>query len=305
MLTTLLASAIAVASMVSKTTEENVKTPVYEPVQSQQVILKNHKDLPPSKSTTLFLDKLLGSNPDESGTKQAKSGGKFQVYYNPAKNHAYKTIENIFAKAHMYERVAAVLNKNINLPRNIAIVSTECGQANAYYDPKHHAIVMCYELVGEFAKSAAPYAATNTDLYRATIGSTLFTFFHELGHTLIHELNLPAVGREEDAADQLGVTFITAGGNDLGEIALVAVARQFKERAMQTRPEDLPYWDEHPLDQQRYFNLICLLYGSNPRKYTSLPSLAGLPGGRARQCPSEYQQATNSWLRLIQLSQKS
>ena len=39
---------------------------------------------------------------------------------------------------------------------------------------------------------------------------------HELGHALIHVLDLPTTGREEDAVDQLS-TYILAYGSEGGE----------------------------------------------------------------------------------------
>ena len=38
-------------------------------------------------------------------------------------------------------------------------------------------------------------------LVEFVIGNTLFVMAHELGHGLINEMNLPVLGREEDAAN--------------------------------------------------------------------------------------------------------
>jgi hypothetical protein len=35
------------------------------------------------------------------------------------------------------------------------------------------------------------------------LGNTVFTLHHELGHALIDQLDLPVLGREEDAVDHL------------------------------------------------------------------------------------------------------
>src|SRR5437868_6462646 len=39
------------------------------------------------------------------------------------------------------------------------------------------------------------------DRVEFVVGNTLFVLLHELGHVLITELNLPVLGRQEDAAD--------------------------------------------------------------------------------------------------------
>src|SRR5688500_14135049 len=59
------------------------------------------------------------------------------------------------------------------------------------------------------AVPAAPAAARQmtaeerqeADLF--VLGNTVFILYHELGHALIDLLNLPVLGREEDAADNL------------------------------------------------------------------------------------------------------
>lgn len=54
----------------------------------------------------------------------------------------------------------------------------------------------------------------------------VFFFFHELGHALITELELPVVGPEEDVADELAIfTLIDAG--DKGYDALFSAAQAF------------------------------------------------------------------------------
>ena len=54
---------------------------------------------------------------------------------------------------------------------------------------------------------APAWAATpepSPDETRFITANAEFTLLHEMGHLLISELQLPVLGREEDAADQLG-----------------------------------------------------------------------------------------------------
>ena len=53
------------------------------------------------------------------------------------------------------------------------------------------------------AKAAPQSDLTATEL-RFVTANAEFTLLHEMGHLLINELQLPVLGREEDAADQLG-----------------------------------------------------------------------------------------------------
>ena len=59
------------------------------------------------------------------------------------------------------------------------------------------------------------------------------------------------------------------------------------------------YADEHALGEQRYFNLQCLLYGSDPARYLSIVTDGDLPETRAKGCPEEARRISRSWLRLL------
>jgi hypothetical protein len=61
-----------------------------------------------------------------------------------------------------------------------------------------------------------------------------------------------------------------------------------------------PFWDEHAFDAQRFYNIMCLIYGSNPQKYASFIGSGQLPIERAGRCPEEYSKISRAWNRLLQ-----
>jgi hypothetical protein len=63
--------------------------------------------------------------------------------------------------------------------------------------------------------------------------------------------------------------------------------------------EQLAFWDEHSLDAQRMYHILCMIYGSNPEAYASLVNPDVLPEQRAKRCPYEYQQRARNWDRLL------
>ncbi|WP_245602678.1 DUF4344 domain-containing metallopeptidase [Gloeothece verrucosa] len=231
--------------------------------------------------------------------KYSSSKGQFHVAYVPVEQKNYKLLEKVFVQSKFFENLAQSLNQIFVLPSNITIVLSECGQANAFYSPEHQAIIMCYELVEDFAVFSAKYARTDEELFNATLGGTMYVFIHELGHALIHVLDLPVLGKEEDAVDQLAVIIASQAG-DFGELMAIIPATQYLLNSNETQATNVAYWDEHSLDIQRYYQIICLFYGSNPEKYTDLARLARLPEERAQKCPIEYQKSYNNWTRLLQ-----
>src|SRR5262249_24126457 len=120
-------------------------------------------------------------------------------------------------------------------------------------------------------------------------------------HALVHVLDLPVTGKEEDAVDQLS-TLILADGSDEGERSVLTAAKWFLREHEQkdTDIEQLAFWDEHSLEAQRFYNYVCWLYGHDEKTYAGLVKEGALPEDRAVRCPGEYQQLQKSWSRLLE-----
>lgn len=124
----------------------------------------------------------------------------------------------------------------------------------------------------------------------------LATFYHELGHALIDTLQLPVLGREEDAADTLSTLLIHDLWQEDAAVAMVYhTAGAYYAYASEAQGYELAYWDEHSLDMQRYYNMICLFYGANPDEREDVAIELELPVDRAERCPDEFQLAYDSW----------
>ncbi len=128
--------------------------------------------------------------------------------------------------------------------------------------------------------------------------NVLATFYHELGHALVDILQLPVLGREEDAADTLSALLIhDIWQEDAAANMVYHTAGAFLAYAAEAEAGGypLPYWDEHSLDMQRYYNLICLFYGANPDEREAMAVELELPADRAERCPDEFALAAESW----------
>ncbi len=138
---------------------------------------------------------------------------------------------------------------------------------------------------------------------RKAMSATLFVFFHELGHALIAELDLPAVGREEDVVDEFATyVLIELAKNDptIFQILTDAVESWRLSHLRNKRQGwEAPYWDEHGLDLQRYYNIVCLMYGADKTRWNKLRLDAGIPPERAERCVREYPKKARAWERLI------
>lgn len=129
-------------------------------------------------------------------------------------------------------------------------------------------------------------------------GSTLSIFYHEFGHALVDILQLPVLGKEEDAVDILSVVLT----NELWEEEMAretawAAATSWRMTAdeAESAPADEDYAGVHGLDLQRHYNTVCLFYGANPEAREDFVTEFELPADRAEGCADEYTLAAESW----------
>ena len=138
------------------------------------------------------------------------------------------------------------------------------------------------------------------------LGNLEFLLIHELAHVLIDEKDVPIIGPTESAADYLATIALIrtepfeAEHDDQPLDFLLAAADAFSASwdLGSSIGAEIPYWGQHSLGIQRYYQIACLLYGSDPARFASLVELAGLPVARASSCAAEFEQANRAtqWL---------
>jgi hypothetical protein len=232
-----------------------------------------------------------------------KSRGTISVHLVPAQNAQLKYQEGIARiLERLYRDMGVAVSDRLILPRDINVFFRECKQANAFWNGRE--IVMCYEFMSSFSEAARKMYPDNPNLQAEfAVSNGFFFFLHELGHALIQVLRLPTTGREEDVADQIATLLLTAfrpvsDANQINKEVLYA-AEFFFYMAQQSGQQNLPFWDEHSLNQQRFYDTLCLVYGSDPRSHSALVPKY-LPEARAKRCPTEFAGLSRSMDRLLQ-----
>lgn len=144
--------------------------------------------------------------------------------------------------------------------------------------------------------AASAQAAEITPFIEANIADTLF---HEIGHALVSEFDLPVLGQEEDAADAFAtLEMIRLYEKDAGD-ALVDVAAAWLVLDSWTDREDLDFYDEHDLDAQRGYRIICNLYGTDPIAYRAEADWAELPEEERERCEFDGPQTFDDWETML------
>jgi Putative metallopeptidase len=121
----------------------------------------------------------------------------------------------------------------------------------------------------KFKKLSPKYLQAVTEF---VIGNTLFAMLHELGHAATNQLKIPVLGRKEDAADIFAATRLIKFNNDFtdGVLDMAAKGWFMTDRRDTKTGDTVPYYDEHGLDQQRAYQIVCLMVGTGDQKYRSL-----------------------------------
>ena len=101
------------------------------------------------------------------------------------------------------------------LPDPVAVVYDTCGTADAFHDPATATITLCHELAlsarGLFDLSPLRDASlTSPDV--AAYWATAFVLYHEIGHALDHQRDLPIAGNVESAADAIATVIAVETG---------------------------------------------------------------------------------------------
>ena len=135
------------------------------------------------------------------------------------------------------------------------------------------------------------------DLIEFVTGNMLFASLHELGHAHIQEMGLYVLGKEEDAADSYAITALIKVATDASAGVLTQATKGWflDDARNQKEGIGLAFYDEHGLDKQRAYYIICLMVGSDPDKFSDLADKVKMPEDRQGTCQGDYSNASWSW----------
>ncbi len=263
---------------------------------------RSDRDFETSNQTTPVPSQSNKSESNEakktSGNQGKDDKGDFVVQYATLQNQRFKEIDQQIKQEKVLEDAANQLNKNLKLPTNIYLKTKDCGEINALYDPNDSSITVCYELMEDFFKLFKSTGKSDQEAYDKMFDAIRFVFLHELGHAMIDVYNLPITGNEEDAADRASA-YICLEEIEGGVRSVLAAAEAFAIESKGKVPDGRQMADEHLLQEQRFYNSLCMIYGSDTVKYQHLVGGKYLPKERAVRCPSEYERTTQSWKELL------
>ena len=141
---------------------------------------------------------------------------------------------------------------------------------------------------------------TLEDSVRYMTGNVIYVLFHEAGHMLVSELDLPVLGREEDAVDTLSsVLLLEAKDKVLDQALIDSVDSWLSLGNNYGTPQEEDFMDTHGLDKQRAYNIACMMVGQDQQRFKDFADRLKLPQSRRDECEGEYQRARDSWFSVL------
>jgi hypothetical protein len=130
------------------------------------------------------------------------------------------------------------------------------------------------------------------------MGNVRHTMLHEIGHLLVDQLDLPVLGREEDAVDTMATVMMLETGtrSDVDALQDTVDGWLYSETTRPTRGYvNADFYGAHSLDIQRSYAIACLMVGSDYDNHTQYATRISLPIDRQNSCAEDYRIAEQGW----------
>ncbi len=215
---------------------------------------------------------------------------------NPEFLHIYTLLKD---ERRTLEKLQEVLSPFL-LSWTLTIELAECdGEADAMYEDD--TVTICYEYVDElWDLMPEDTSEAGIEPIDTVIGPFLDSVLHEFAHALFDLLDIPVLGREEDAADQVSAYIYLKLGRAEARRLIVGTVYAYILEVEDTDPPSMDeFADEHSTTEQRRFNLLCMAYGSDPELFEEVAVWGGLPDWRADICIEEYELIEYAYETLI------
>lgn len=250
--------------------------------------------------------------------------GQFILQFNETDYKNSKKIAGYLKKSSKLKRIVQILNNKFKLSYDIVIKIEDDDDIDdpegPFYDEDEHDISLTYQYILEVGSIYFNYklkdVKNGVDTLRDIsveqrkrylsymMNVTYFDLFHEVAHALIDMYDIPVLGNEEEAADNLAV-IISLEDLKGGFQIVLDEANSYQLSYQEYEQEVSDYWDEHNLDIQRYYDLLCLLYGRKSSKliksisaWNDVDAVTFLIE-RKGFCEEQYESQRKAWLTLL------
>ena len=183
---------------------------------------------------------------------------------------------------------------------------------------KNYFIINLFVLILSFTKSTfanEEYELTQNDIdeiYEFATNASMGIIFHEIGHLIVDEFNVPIFNNEEDVADSFMAWSLIqipdeyASYEDYEYYAeephkvIKGISDYYYYLTLLGRDTSEVYGKDseyaiHSTDNKRFFNIACFMKGSNPEVFNTYITKRGFDYILEDQCDYNYWQMSDAW----------
>jgi hypothetical protein len=160
------------------------------------------------------------------------------------------------------------------------------------------AIVLCSALTAQAQETSKKHDAA---MRRFAYNNSLFVLYHEVGHLLFDKLQLPVLGREEDAADNVATWTLLNKQSKEADRALEDAAQGWiwSGVAYNNGGDESDFAANHSLDKQRAYQIVCLMVGKDERAFKPIANEFSIDHDRQDSCQWDYDTVDRSLKGLL------
>jgi len=225
---------------------------------------------------------------------------QIRVSYVPPTDASYQDVYEFLSSRQTLEKLKEFLSP-FRLEWVLNITLAECdGEADAMY--ADDMITICYEYIEDLRKRVpAKTTPAGVEPVDVLIGPFFDAILHEFAHALFDYADIPVLGREEDAADQVAAYIYLQLDKADARRLIMGTAYSFLAESRDSPPPTMAdFSGEHSTPEQRAFNLLCMAYGKDPETYGDIAVMGGLTRERAEYCGEEFELISLAYEALIE-----
>jgi hypothetical protein len=243
--------------------------------------------------------------------QSAPAKPKVDVSYEEPKDARLAPIVERLKQRQVLQRLQQFLAP-LKLKRDLVVKTADCG--DRYYLPYKpgEPVTICYQFV-RLIETAAPeqgsrvfFGPTLVTREMALVGPFVQEVLHNVALAVFDIQGIPVWGNAEFAADNVSAFLMLQFGTDVAMKTILGTA-YFLNRLENTSKYTVAYLgDVRPTVRQRYYNVLCVAYGSDPVKFGIFRAInrqalvTDLPERRARSCEwVEYDRLYRAFKKVV------
>jgi hypothetical protein len=224
---------------------------------------------------------------------------QIRIHYVRPENPSHQPIYELLKERQSLENLKEFLSPfRLEWVLNLSLSGCD-GEADAMY--ANDTITICYEYLEDLQKRMpAKTTPAGIEPIDTLVGPFVDTILHEFAHALFDYADIPVLGREEDAADQVAAyIYLQIGKSESRRLIMGTLYAYLVEVEEAEPPSTADFAGEHSTLEQRVFNLLCMAYGADRELFEDVVAHAEMPQERADICEEEFELIALAYETLI------